>query len=82
MPEQNILLQTLDARWQRLRKEWERTRRTNSDEAVHDVRVASRRLIAVLDVLRSLVDDSQIEECRRLSQRGRGFSASPIPHPF
>jgi len=72
VPEQNILLQTLDTRWQRLRKEWERTRRTNSDDAVHDLRVASRRLIAVLDVLRSLVDDSQIEECRRRLKKSLG----------
>ena len=61
----DILLEALDARWRRLRDEWERTRKKNSEDAVHDLRVASRRLLAVLDTLDSLVDDSGIEDNRR-----------------
>jgi CHAD domain-containing protein len=65
MADKNILLEALDTRWRRLGKEWDRTRHKYSDDAVHDLRVASRRLIAVLDTLRSLVDAPDIEECRR-----------------
>src|SRR5688572_2308134 len=65
MAETNILLEALDARWRRLRKDWDRTRHKYSDDAVHDLRVASRRLLAVLDTLRSLKDEPDIEECRR-----------------
>ena len=65
MPEKNILLQAFDARWLRLRKEWNRTQHRYSEGAVHDLRVASRRLIAVLETLRDVVDDPQIQECRR-----------------
>lgn len=65
MPDQQILVEALDARWRRLRKDWERARRKYSEEAVHDLRVAARRLLAVLDTLRSLVDDDVIDDCRR-----------------
>lgn len=77
MPEKNVLLEALDARWRRLRKDWSRTRRKYSDDSVHDLRVASRRLIAVLDTLRSLVDDPVIEECRRRVKKSLG-ALSPL----
>jgi CHAD domain-containing protein len=77
MAEKNILLEALDARWRRLGKDWDRTRRKYSDDAVHDLRVSSRRLIAVLDTLRSLVDDPDIEECRRRVKKSLGV-LSPL----
>ena len=77
MSEQNILIRALDTRWRRLRKEWDRTRNKYSEAAVHDLRVASRRLIAVLDTLRSLVDDPEIEECRRRVKKSLG-ALSPL----
>ena len=65
MAEKNILLKAFDARWRRLRKEWDRTRRRYSEDSVHDLRVASRRLIAVLDTLRNLLNDPVLRDCRR-----------------
>jgi len=72
MSDQNILVKALDTRWRRLRKDWERTRRKYSENAVHDLRVASRRVIAVLDTLRSLVDDPDIQDCRRRVKKSLG----------
>jgi CHAD domain-containing protein len=65
MGEKNILLNAFDARWRRLRKEWDQTRRKYSEDSVHELRVASRRLIAVLDTLRNLLKDPVIRDCRR-----------------
>lgn len=65
MAEKNILLKALDVRWRKLRKEWDRTRLKYSEDAVHDLRVASRRLIAVLETLQDVRDDKQIRDCRR-----------------
>jgi CHAD domain-containing protein len=65
MAEKNILLKALDIRWRKLRKEWDRTRSKYSEDAVHDLRVASRRLIAVLETLQDVRDDKEIRDCRR-----------------
>jgi CHAD domain-containing protein len=65
MDENNLLLTALDVRWRKLQKEWDRTRRKYSESAVHDLRVASRRLIAVLETLRDLQDHQEIRDCRR-----------------
>src|SRR5437867_279261 len=65
MSEENILLKALDVRWRKLRKESELARRNYSEEAVHDLRVASRRLIAVLEILRDVYDASAIRDFRR-----------------
>ena len=65
MAEKNILLKAFDDRWRRLRNEWDRTRRKYSESSVHDLRVASRRLIAVLDTLRNLLHDPVLRDCRR-----------------
>ncbi len=65
MAEKNILLTAFDDRWRRFRKEWDRTRRKYSQDSIHDLRVASRRLLAVLDTLRNLLNDSVLQDCRR-----------------
>lgn len=64
MAEKNILLKALDVRWSKLRKEWNRTHRQYSEDAIHDLRVASRRLIAVLETLQDVRDDKEIRDCR------------------
>src|SRR5438477_7641376 len=65
MSEENILLKALDVRWRKLRKESNRARRKYSEEAVHDLRVASRRLIAVLEILKKVHNASAVRDCRR-----------------
>jgi CHAD domain-containing protein len=65
MSEKNILLDALDTRWLKLRKESGRIRRKFSEDAVHDLRVAARRLIAVLETVREIQDASTVRECRK-----------------
>jgi CHAD domain-containing protein len=65
MAEENTLLKALDVRSSKLRKEWDRTRKKYSEDSVHDLRVASRRLIAVLETLNEIHKDSDIRDCRR-----------------
>jgi CHAD domain-containing protein len=65
MPEENILFTSLDDRWRKLRKESNRARRKYSEESVHDLRVASRRLIAVLEILREVHSGSAVRDLRR-----------------
>jgi CHAD domain-containing protein len=62
---ENVLLKALDTRWEKIRKESHRVRRKYSEESVHDLRVASRRLIAVLETLKKVHNASAIRECRR-----------------
>src|SRR5262245_19836263 len=65
MPEENNLLTALGVRWRKLRKEWDRTRHQYSEDAVHDLRVASRRLIAVLETLDGIRHRKEIRDCRQ-----------------
>jgi len=65
MAEKNTLLKALDVRWRKLRNELDRTRKKYSEDSVHDLRVASRRLIAVLETLLEIHKDSEIEDCRK-----------------
>jgi CHAD domain-containing protein len=64
MSDNNILVQALETRSSKLRKEWDRTRRKYSEDGVHNLRVASRRLIAVLELL-EVGRDQDIRDCRR-----------------
>lgn len=77
MAKTGILWKALDTRWRRLQKDWDRARRKFSNSAIHDLRVASRRMIAALDTLRSLVDDPAIDECRRQIKKLLG-ALSPL----
>jgi CHAD domain-containing protein len=65
MAENNTLLKALDVRWRKLQKEWDRTREKYSEDSVHDLRVASRRLIAVLEILLEIHKQSDVEDCRK-----------------
>jgi CHAD domain-containing protein len=65
MAEKNTLLKALDVRWRKLRKESERTQKKYSEASVHDLRVASRRLIAVLETLLEIRNNSAVQDCRK-----------------
>lgn len=65
MAEKDTLIKALDVRWRTLRKEWNRTQKKYSEDSVHDLRVASRRLIAVFETLLEIHNDSDIQDCRR-----------------
>jgi CHAD domain-containing protein len=62
----NVLIQSLDERWAKYRAELRNCKREFSQEAVHDLRVATRRLLAVMDILRLIDPQPRVQKVRRL----------------
>ena len=63
-------------RWQVFATQVARCRRRASEPAIHDLRVATRRLIAVLEIVRTVCPESDAETLRRqLKRHLRAFSA-------
>jgi CHAD domain-containing protein len=62
---ENTLAATLDRRWNEYRVQFKTCRREFSEEAVHDLRVAARRLLAVLDILRAIDPHPRLQKMRR-----------------
>jgi len=58
------LVEALDARWLKYCSNLEACRQEFSEEAVHDVRVSTRRLLALVDLLRALSPHPHLEELR------------------
>ncbi len=59
-----ILLDAVDTRWKKYRTELKACRAEFSSEAVHDLRVAVRRLLAIFDLLRSVIHHPRIQKIR------------------
>jgi CHAD domain-containing protein len=66
MDARTFLLNSLDTRWKKYRSVLKRCRAEFSEEAVHDVRVAARRLLALFDLLRSVVPHARMQKIRRV----------------
>ena len=60
-----LLLESLDQRWQRYLGEVARCRKKCSEKSVHDLRVATRRLIAVIDVILTVVPHDPVRNVAR-----------------
>ena len=72
---------TLDKRWRRYRKAFDRCRKEFSEDSVHQLRVETRRLLALLDLLDSLATGAELRDCRRALKRffhAVAIHASPI----
>jgi CHAD domain-containing protein len=54
MTAQKLLLTALDQRYEKYRAERKRCKDEFSEEAVHDLRIATRRLLALIDLLRAI----------------------------
>jgi len=65
MNPQTLLLDSLNTRWDKYTAELKTCRLEFSEAAVHDFRVAARRLLAALDLIRAVVRDSKIQKMRR-----------------
>lgn len=65
MAKTNVLSDSFDERWKKYRAQLKVCKREFSEEAVHDLRVATRRLLAVLDLLRTLNPHPRIQKTRR-----------------
>jgi CHAD domain-containing protein len=62
---ENTLVISLDERWNVYRAQFKTCRQAFSEEAVHDLRVAARRLMAVLDIVRAIDPHPRIRKTRR-----------------
>lgn len=62
----NVLIASPGERWKSYRAERKACKRKFSEEAVHDFRVATRRLLAVMDMLRILDPHSHTPKARRI----------------
>jgi len=60
-----LLLEALENRWKKYRLELKRCRAEFSNEAVHDVRVALRRLLSVMQLLNSIEQRPRLRKLRR-----------------
>ena len=61
----NVLSVALGERWKKYRAEIKTCKNEFSEEAVHDLRVATRRLLAAMDVVRSLEPHPRVQKVRR-----------------
>jgi CHAD domain-containing protein len=62
---ETILFESLDERWKKHRAQLRTCRNEFSEEAVHDLRVATRRLLAVLDIVRALAPHPRVQKTRK-----------------
>jgi CHAD domain-containing protein len=60
---------TLDERWRRYGKAFDRCREKFSEDSVHQLRVETRRLLAVLDLLGSLMNREELRFIRRVLKK-------------
>jgi CHAD domain-containing protein len=61
----NVLLQSMKERWKQYRTRLKICRREIAGEAVHNLRVATRRLLAVLDIVRTLDPQPRVRKARK-----------------
>ena len=70
-----VLLRSLADRWQVFAGQAARSRRRPSERAIHDLRVSTRRLIATLEIVRTLLPgDSPSRIRRQLKRHLKAFS--------
>lgn len=60
-----ILLEALETRWKHYRVELKRCRSEFSNEAVHDLRVSTRRMLALIQMLNSISPRPRLEKLSR-----------------
>ncbi len=65
LPGNQLLLEALDQRWKDYRAELKRCRAEFSNEAVHDLRSAARRMLALIQLLNSISPRPRLERLNR-----------------
>ena len=63
-PSTSLLIETLEKRWRTYRSELKRCHKEPSEEAIHDLRVATRRLLALVDMLKALYPHPRLGKLR------------------
>lgn len=66
MKAQELLINSLEQRYLKYTTERQRCKDEFSEEAVHDLRIASRRLLAILTLLRAIDPQPRLQKLRRL----------------
>lgn len=61
----HLLLEALESRWKNYRAELKRCRAEFSNEAVHDLRVATRRMLALIQLLHSIAPRPRLQKLTR-----------------
>lgn len=61
----SLLLISYDERWKKYRAQYKSCRKEFSGEAVHDLRVTARRMLAMLDIARGLVPHPRVQKARK-----------------
>ena len=59
------LLSSLDQSWKNFSGAWKSARAKSSEKAVHDLRVSTRRLIAILELAKAVSGDTEIPKLQR-----------------
>jgi CHAD domain-containing protein len=62
---EKILLVSMEERWKKYRVQLKACRSEFSEEAVHDLRIAARRLLALLDIVRALDPLPRVQKARK-----------------
>ncbi len=62
---ESYLLSAYDERWAKYRGQYKTCRMEFSEEAVHDLRVTARRMLAMLDIARALAPHPRVKKARR-----------------
>ncbi len=65
MDANTLLLEAIDNRWEKYREQIKTCRREFSEEAVHDLRVAARRLLALADLIRAVSPHPRLQKIRK-----------------
>ena len=65
----SIIIESLGERWRKYLKELRRCKRAFSEDSVHDVRVATRRLISTLMMIELVLPDARVRRLRRRLKR-------------
>ena len=60
-----VIVGSLDQRWRKHLAELKRCQKKCSEKAVHDLRVATRRLISTLDLIKTIHSDARLTKMRR-----------------
>lgn len=63
---QALLLDSLTTRWDKYKTQLKACHHEFSEEAVHDLRVVTRRLLSFLELLRAVIQDARIRKLRRI----------------
>jgi CHAD domain-containing protein len=64
-----LLVSCLDERWKKYLRQLRRSQKRSSEKSVHDLRVATRRLVSLLDIVMTVASDDRLRKMRRVLKK-------------